>query len=107
MSRVSLEVYYKSFFNKESAGKLESFVAINRAHVLSSEFYDVQFGRSSLVYRDNHFNLVIPVDHDIKNTLIVYFNSFLSNNLRKPSENLLMARLRNSLNFLKVEYEIL
>ncbi|QLH43919.1 MAG: hypothetical protein HWD59_15295 [Coxiellaceae bacterium] len=79
MARVNLEKYYKGLFKDEIYQK-EKFIEINRAHVISSKYYDVQFGRDSILYRDKFNNLRIPIEHDITHKVIICWSFFIENN---------------------------
>jgi hypothetical protein len=105
MSRVSLDTYYNGFFKVNDENLPEEFREINRGHVISSEYYDIQFGRNSLIYRDKIHRLVIPTEHDVAHTLIVYLHYFFEKNKCDIAEKTLQERISKTLTFLSVKYK--
>ncbi len=103
MARIDLKTYYKNFFGASSSDS-EQLKEINFSHAISSKYYDVQFGRSSLLYRDKYSNLVIPIEHDVKHDVVIYLECFLENNECHIPINILRSMISNILNFLKVNF---
>lgn len=104
MARIDLDTYYKNFF-KDACYDHEQIRGINAAHAISSECYDVQFGRHSITYRDKNNKLTIPLEHDMTYTAVIYLDYFIENNICNMDANLLKKRISTILNFLKVKYQ--
>jgi|GEM_PF-4951565 len=104
MSRINLEVYYKNFF-KDAYYDHEQLKSINAAHAISSEYYDVKFGRNSIIYRDKAYDFAIPLEHDITHKIIIHLDYFFENNSCDIDVNLLKKRISTILTFLKVKYK--
>lgn len=102
MARIALEKYYKGFF-KDYQSSHEEFREINKGHVISSNYYDVQYGRNSLIYRDISHNLAIPIEHDISHTIVVYLGYFFEHNECNIHMNSLKEKIGNALKFLNVK----
>ena len=103
MARIDLDTYYKNFFSNLNTD-LEQLKEINYSHAISSKYYDIQFGRNSLLYRDKNHKLNIPIEHDIKHKLIIYLAHFLENNECHVPVDILKSRISIILNFLKVKF---
>lgn len=104
MARIDLKTYYKNFF-KEECYEHEQIKGINAVHAISSEYYDVQFGRHSITYRDKTNKLTIPLEHVMTYTAVIYLDHFIENNVSNMDVNLLKKRISTILNFLKVKYQ--
>jgi hypothetical protein len=104
MARINLETYYKDFF-KDAYYDQEQFKGINASHAISSEYYDVQFGRNSIIYRDKANRLTIPIEHDVTHTILIYLDYFIENNNCDADINLLRKRISTTLAFLKAKYQ--
>ena len=104
MARIALDTYYKSIFKNDIYSN-EFFKEINRAHVISSEYYDVQFGRDSLLYRDKNNKVNIPIEHDLSHILIIHFDYFFENNKCDIAPKKLKERISTALDFLKAKYQ--
>lgn len=105
MPRVDLDIYYKGFFKNFDSHFCEQFKKINGGHVISSSYYDVQFGRHSLIYRDKTHKLVMPVEHDTAHALVIYLHHFFENNKCDIAESALRKRIDSALSFLKVKHQ--
>ncbi len=70
MARISLEKYYNSFFSNKAG--MEEIREINRAHAISSDYYDLQFGRNNLLYRDQFSKINIGIEYGVDNVMIIY-----------------------------------
>lgn len=103
MARIDLDTYYKNFFNND-VSDLEQLREINYSHAISSKYYDVQFGRNSMLYRDRSYKLAIPIEHGLEHEIVIYFTHFLENNKCYVPVDILKSRISTILNFLKVKF---
>lgn len=108
MPRVDLEKYYQSMFKDSDKTGRQQFREINRAHVISSEYYDVHCSRNSILYRDRLNHIRISVESNMSHNLVIYFDSFLkddfANALHNITPDLLKKRLNESLNYLNIRH---
>ena len=104
MARVDLDTYYKSLFKNNDILR-EQFREINRGHVISSKYYDVQFGKDSLIYRDKTHKLVIPIEHDISHMLVIHLHYLFENNECDIFPPVLQGKISEALKFLKVKHQ--
>jgi hypothetical protein len=105
MARIELETYYKALFKEQNYAN-EEIKEINRAHAISSSFYDIQFTRNSLIYRDKNSTLVVPIEHNFSHEIILHLTYFSQNNKCNMPLNILQKRIENALDFLKVKFEV-
>ena len=59
------------------------------------------------MYRDKENNFVISIEHDTTGNLVMYFNSFINENISNKnniSAGELKNRIKTALNFLKVKH---
>ena len=107
MPRIDMETYHKGFFGSKNNFDREELRAVNYGHVVSSRYYDLKFGRNALTYRDKENNLTISIEHDTIGNIAIYFDSFISENLRNLKNitpEILKKRIINGLNFLCVKH---
>lgn len=103
MGRVDLDIYYKHIF-KDDDFVSEQFREISRAHVISSRYYDVQFGRHTLIYRDKAHKIVVPIEHALDG-LCIYLESCFKNSKCDISLFVLQEKISRALAFLKVKHQ--
>lgn len=104
MTRIDLETYFRNLF-KNVTYDYEHVKGINAAHAISSEYYDVQFGRNSITYRDKINTLIIPIEHDMDHTIVIYLTYYIENNNNLNIDvDILKKRISTILDFLKVKY---
>ena len=108
MPRVNLEKYYNGFFKNDINTEKEIFCEINRAHVISSLYYDINCGMHNLIYRDKFNAISIPIESDIVNhAIVIYFDSFISeksSKLKNIDSRVLKERIINGLVFIKMKH---
>jgi hypothetical protein len=102
MAITSLDRYYKGLFKNEHYPD-EIFKEINRAHVVSSEYYDVRYGRNSLVYRDRENKFIVPIEHGVDHKIYIYFKHFCENKETNIEVTFLKNRILKTLAFLEID----
>jgi hypothetical protein len=103
MKKLNLESLHKALFKDENISH-EIFKEINRAHVISSSYYEVKFSRNTIVYKDNNEKLIIPIEHNTAHETVIYINYFVENNKFRIDIEELKNRISNALTFLKINY---
>jgi hypothetical protein len=96
-NKVALEKYYNHFFKGNNFDN-EVFEAILRGHIISSEYYDVQFGDISLVYRDKFCNLTFVIARNDK-VISIYFDFYMVNTVSIIDEQLIKSRISKVITF--------